>query len=466
MGGNATSTFDGSHFSANPLACDTQRNDTVVDSSEAVAVVASNLQADDPFQLDISTVEMHVVSDDLWKHAATTFGQVIVSAVRNYLPLQLVDQVSIGWSDFIHHEFMMHSSISETRSSDDEPNTTDNTDSHHNTSLWLRLDFGSTKRSTILKKLRLLPASTMISIQLETMVTVLDQQASHVTNRKKKKIVLLRVAPTIRNIIDILDITTAGHSNNSTPGTGMSVAGLLPIDALNKPVYARSSAGDHSEEEDSSMYDPKNRVSNLVNSFHMTVCLLCMEVIIDLAMLVMFCLTIISPVRFLRLLYTLLEPENKLPLRIMQHTMSSIKYMDGHLLKYRREVAVPCNVIAKSIKCKLLNPSSYDDYNDYHWFYFNFHTSHEQYFGQVLDSIDNKHYKPYVKLAKSSKKTLSLFPGCEAMEALLDERLHLHYLVVKLRYMRITADLSYRVASITSGTHVNTGECCVYAVDF
>ena len=77
----------------------------------------------------------------------------------------------------------------------------------------------------------------------------------------------------------------------------------------------------------------------------------------------------------------------------------------------------------------------------------------------MAGSIDKRHYRAYVKLAKSSKKTLSLFPGCESMEVLLDERLRLYQLVIKLRYMRITADLSFMTAATnTSPRNLNTGE--------
>ena len=527
IGDTATSTTDEAHHNnTNPLTGDardhptttaTTTTTTTVNTSEAVVVDGGT------FQLDTfsSSIEMYVSGDDLWKHAASTFGQVVVSAVRNYLPLKLVDQVSVGWSDFVHNEFMHYSSMDNHRSNrhrtphpipippppaatdatDDDDDVVvvrnlhasidrgavsilaDNHQTDANTSLWLRLDFGTTKRSTILKKLRLLPVATTIEVQLETMVTVLDPMASHVThrkqyqhhhNQKKKKVVLLRVAPTIRNIIDVLETSTI-------TGTSSVAAGLLPIDALNKPsvyrrdqaVAAAAAAAGVADDDDEDIYDPKNRVSNLVNSFHMTVCLICIEVLIDLAMLILLCVTMISPVRFARLLYTLLESENKLPLRIMQHTMSGIKYMDGHLLNYRREIAVPCNVMAKSIKCKLLKPSRYDvDNSSNSWYYneadnaryqlelydFRFSPEHE-YLQQVAGSIDKRHYRAYVKLAKSSKKTLSLFPGCESMEALLDERLRLYQLVIKLRYMRITADLSLMTAATnTSPRNVNTGE--------
>ena len=529
IGGTVTSTTDdANHNNINPLTGDardhtttaTTTTTTTVNTSEAVVVDGSTFQLD----TSSSSIEMYVSGDDLWKHAADTFGQVVVSAVRNYLPLKLVDQVSVGWSDFVHNEFMHYSSMDNHRSNrpshphpippmpppaaaaaaaaaaatdDDNDDVVRNlhasidrgavsilTDNHQtdaNTSLWLRLDFGTTKRSTILKKLRLLPATTTIQVQLETMVTVLDPMASHVTHRKqyehhhqmKKKVVLLRVAPTIRNIINVLETIT-------TTGTSSVAAGLLPIDALNKPpVYRRDQAvaaatAGKADVDDDDIYDPKNRVSNLVNSFHMTVCLICIEVLIDLAMLILLCMTMISPVRFARLMYTLLEPENKLPLRIMQHTMSGIKYLDGHLLSYRREIAVPCNVMAKSIKCKLLKPSRYDVDNSFNSWYYNeadnaryqlevsdFHSSPDhEYFQQVAGFIDKRHYRPYVKLAKSSKKTLSLFPGCESMEVLLDERLRLYHLVIKLRYMRITADLSYMtpVTTNTSSRNVNTGE--------
>ena len=143
----------------------------------------------------------------------------------------------------------------------------------------------------------------------------------------------------------------------------------------------------------------------------------------------------------------------------MQHTMSAIKYLDSHLLNYRREIAVPCNVMAKSIKCSLLMKST----NYHQWYYYggddgkyrlalqDFSISHADYLQHVSNTIDKKHLGAYTKLATNTQKTVSLFPssGCDAMQTLFDERLRLHYLIVLLRYMRITADLSYHTAILT-----------------
>lgn len=95
--------------------------------------------------IDKSTnASLHVISPSLWPAVAVTFGSVVASAARTMLPLKLKDKETIGITDF-------------EELSGVEPSQT----------LWVKIETGRLKKSTMLRKINRLPPETKLMVQLE-----------------------------------------------------------------------------------------------------------------------------------------------------------------------------------------------------------------------------------------------------------------------------------------------------------
>jgi hypothetical protein len=383
-----------------------------------------------------SRVELHVVSDTLWESAERILGKFLVSLVRSYLPLQLVDTQTIGWSDFLNDESLTTLTASTTVV------PTGNALSSPQLSLWMRLNLGTTKRTTILKKLRLLSPSAVIKLQLEAFAHCAVGQPGTPAGAEgptvRQKMVLLCVKPTVDDLVTVL--TNLGNE------TADLVSGALPVSALVNDTTATTAVP-------VDPLSPQARRSNFVNSFHSTVQQVWLEVLIDVAALGMFLLTILSPMRFVRLLVALLERPDALPGRICTNMLRSVRHLDNHLLEYRKQVAGPLNLFFKDKFAKVLAKlgpryeSSTAQDNARHR-YERVLSSLTQYLDNDMNAqikaIEKYHLSSYQTLCRSTLKSLSYFPGCEAAERLLKERLALHEEMVLLWNLRAAAGVQYR----------------------
>lgn len=127
-------------------------------------------------------VGLHVVSTRLWQSVESAFGSTLASAARAMLPLKLLDTKTIGLSE-LFNDFTIEKLTSEEGGSKD-------------LSLWMKIDTGNTKKSTLLKKLRLLRSSQSFTMQVECFIEVPDGTGK----KRTEKVVLLRIHPKIKDI--------------------------------------------------------------------------------------------------------------------------------------------------------------------------------------------------------------------------------------------------------------------------
>eukprot|EP01032_Pedospumella_encystans_P013220 gene13220-15233_t len=360
-----------------------------------------------------ATVELHVIADTVWEYAAQSLGKFLVSLIRSYLPLKLMDKQSIGWSEFVNN-----AAAADLTTSSPIPS---NAPAH---SLWLRLDFGTTKRTTIAKKLQLIPASAVLILQLEAYATVASTIPGEAPQRKK--VVLLRVSPTIEQLKIMLTGPTAASDPASTVTAALPMDALLPAANVLRPDWQPGNS----------------RKGNFVNSFNTIVSQSFLELCLDLLSLVMVLLTVLSPMRFVRLVVALLEPERNLPLRVCTNVFSAVGHLDTHLLEYRKQSAGPLN---KNLKAKIpgILVTAWRTFNSddlYHRILYM-----DIYFDDRLSldirKIEKYHMHAYRSLCKRTLKSLSYFAGCEGMEALLNERLKMQDKLLYLWFLRMAAEV-------------------------
>ena len=124
-------------------------------------------------------VDMHVVSDSFWSSVENAFGGVIASAARSSLPMKLVDTKTIGLTELVNTMALKRLNIE-----------------NQSLTLWMKIDTGNVKKSTMLKKLRLLPSSRKFTVQVECFVRVPNKDGK----MKEEKAVLFQIRPTIRDV--------------------------------------------------------------------------------------------------------------------------------------------------------------------------------------------------------------------------------------------------------------------------
>lgn len=227
------------------------------------------------FQILGSSYEHDESKSRLWAVATNCFGSLLVSVLRSFLPIILVDNKNAGISEFI-------SAIdSSTKLSE---GSTDDTD----LCLWIKLDTGTTKRSTFLKKARLLPPETLIGFQVQ-------YNSDFIVSR---------------SFIKVRDIVDAIISENG---------------AFRAPEFV-----------DSSLISRKEESEGLVNSFRGIVGGIFVQVILDLQSVFMVLFTLINPLRGFQLLMRLFEKSELLPYRVCSEIFyGNLLLLDDCLHKYK-----------------------------------------------------------------------------------------------------------------------------------
>jgi hypothetical protein len=316
-------------------------------------------------------VSFHVIGESLWKNAGITYGNGIIAIARSMLPLKLRDKDGIGLSDF----------LSSTNYESDELD------------LWLKLDFGIAKSTSLLWKLKRLPMDVRVTMQFEAI------------RSDGTKAVLCRISPSVLQILDMLKLGTA----------------TLPLEAMNIPFTL--TMDEISAEED-----------NLVNSFYLIIGKAFVEIILDLIFFFMAIVTIFSPYRFFSMLLTLFEHHLKITIRKVAYAKELLNHADDHLLAYRRISEPLTNNLVKS------NISSYLR-NAYQLDYL-----HE---GSTagLTSREKFHITGYRRLGKQIENLVAWIKGCEEYYRLIKERFELHSQLLLFWYL---ACASYMVLTSNS----------------
>lgn len=356
----------------------------------------------------------------LWDDAAQVFGSVLVSFVRGFLPLKLIDGTSVGWTEFVSeytenslHDQTVRETIQETQTAFVNASS----------SLWIRLDLGKVKRSTIYKKLKLLPSMTQVCLQIETV-------ASPIGGDEMSKCVLCRMCPTVGNLVSIIESDM--HS------------GLIPSSALNIPRFSSNT---------SPVENLAERKNNFVNSFYLITAKVFAEILIDLVCLLCFLGSVLSPMRFIQMVYVLIEPEHWFPVHLAEKCLRMVGHIDNHLLEYRKAISYPFNLFVKS---RLSNFASISN-----GFFPNEAPQRVQLVNaismsmrdtsdtlKIAKQIDSYHLKPYRSARKRLAKGLSKVSECSQLSTLFDERMRLHDELIVAWKNCTAADLLLRASYV------------------
>ena len=153
--------------------------------SAAAAAAAAEANAgeernDDEVIIDAARrVDMHVVGDSFWSSVETTFGGVLASAARSSLPMKLIDTKTIGLTELVNSVALKQLNVE-----------------NQNLTLWMKIDTGNVKKSTMLKKLRLLPSSKKFYLHVECFMKVPTKEGK----MKTEKAVLFKIHPSLKDV--------------------------------------------------------------------------------------------------------------------------------------------------------------------------------------------------------------------------------------------------------------------------
>jgi hypothetical protein len=151
-------------------------------SSETVSEANAGQENDEEDSIIIDAkrrVDMHVVSDSFWSAVEDAFGGVISSAARSSLPMKLTDTKTIGLTELVNTMALKRLNIE-----------------NQSLTLWMKIDTGNVKKSTMLKKLRLLPSSRKFTVQVECFVKVPGRDGK----MNEEKAVLFQIRPTVKDV--------------------------------------------------------------------------------------------------------------------------------------------------------------------------------------------------------------------------------------------------------------------------
>lgn len=333
-------------------------------------------------------VEMHVIGENFWADCSDVHGAGITSVIRSLLPLKFDDGKNINISELID-------AIDQKNM---EEKTTEIKLHQQPLDLMIRIDTGETKRKIIIRKLNKLPRGAKITIQCEAYAgtTELDN------TKRIKKIVLLRFSLTVQ---DILNLLIAG-------------GGSMPLSCCNVPI-------------DVSPHEFSSRSNNFVNSFYIVVGKVFFECILDILYFIQFVLVLVSPMRFLRLLYALFEHESYLAYRICESCHRSISHADYHILEYRNQIAPTLNLYSKQWVSTFLLAGYSDSISLSHM-----GSDPNSHFYQRVEKL---HIGNYRKLMTNSLKILQSVSGCENLTNLVRIRSDLHERIIKLWFVKTFA---------------------------
>lgn len=366
-----------------------------------------NKASEIPLTYDInvkSIVELHIIGESLWSDVTRVFGSTIASLGRSMLPLKLVDSKSVGLSDFKKSFEVVKQTV---MSAEGEAGLME---------LWVRIDMGKTKRTSILKNLKKLGGDSSFTMQFESKVFVPSANGNG-DKKLLEKMVLFRFTP---KLVDFFEIFEVG-------------SGSLPKDILNLPHEI--------------IHDPvAARKTNLVNSFYIIVTKTFVELVLDLFYLLMFIGTSISPYRFFKLIKCLLQHESYLPIEICGKTLDSLSHADFHVLEYRSALSPELNYFFKKyISQRLIYQETTYDQNICRILWNPFHYSYEHWNQDLISNfikIENYYIESYRKLMKSISSDLSKYDGCEAFRGLVESRTVLYDELMTFWILKFSATIS------------------------
>lgn len=344
--------------------------------------------------------KLYLQGPPLWAQVETIWGSTAVSLASSFLPLKLdSSQITVARLN----EALLT----------DEPSAP----------LEMRIDAGSVKKTTMLKNLRKLRGDTVFVIQVEA-----NTSTAPTPNATTAPIVLppiprplLRFCPTARELDECMVSGSGTLSNDALDRNGIRYATAMS--------QGQQGGGD----------DDKNGV---VNSFYIIVGMAFVQLLLDLAHIVLALITLCVPWRGIEMLVGLFEPASHGPWRIAEWAEGKTGDAEGMLLEYRAEVAPLFNSLAKEIlarnECKASKYSTYVPNIQYT-------TSRgttEAYF-KSFEKLDKLYLDPYRKISQRLITALETFGGCQRLVPLFIQRTRLHHALIHFWTLRFAANIRF-----------------------
>jgi hypothetical protein len=294
-------------------------------------------------------LELHVLGQQLWEETGRIFGGLLAGVAKSYLPLPLEISETIDWdiaavevveapmdpaestkpeidhkpldSDVeaqkVIFESMEEASPSMIPSAPPIP-----LQSTESASLWLKLPLKGVKKTTVIKKLNKFDSQTPMIWQLEGNI-------SNSESAVKMKKVMFRCVLPVQKIVEAL------QANQEIP---------MNIQQLPSP----------------SITSLMGESPSFVDEFHLLVLKVFVQVILDMIHGFLFFATMISPLRFKKLVRCMLEPKGKTDTRLIEKILFSLEQAEMHLRSYRASLVPTLNT-----KCKeeyVLHDHRYQSY--------------------------------------------------------------------------------------------------------
>eukprot|EP01041_Mallomonas_annulata_P005561 gene5561-11191_t len=404
-----------------------QRNITGRNSNNSTAA-ADGGDGDDqlspPLDFDVSApVEFHLSGEGLWQSAAKAFGSMVVTAAKTMLPLKLKDGVGVNISELIDQLWMIQADTGNDRQTDGE---------NVSQTLWIQLDLGHVKRSTIIKKLQKLNGNAVVVIQLETrQLTTNTATATAIpsstpsrnassSSSSSSKVVLVRIQPTVQQLITAMQRSLAE----------------LPVEALSATTTATTSAASSTLGVATPIEDIISTPGyGLVDSFYALAGMECMSLLYDILHLALFIIICMNPFRLIRLLVLMFERESYMPVRIAEHCIESITHADNHLLEYKKNIFPVLNSYIKNMNSKKERNRTLFTFMRSSYFFHDYHVIQE------CDEAEKIHLFAYQRLCTQTQCMIDSTAGCEKIAQLIRRRIELQNDLIRYWTLKCAASM-------------------------
>lgn len=411
--------------------------------------VKRNPRAPDVAGLDAAApVEMFVIGDRLFNAIENVMGSLVVNVVRALLPVKFKESTkTIGWDAFLEQ---LNGTIVEECNKEGV------------FLLWIRLDLSkTTKKTSIIKKLRQLGLTTTIDLQMECYANRPSGNGGVVRSKE----LFLRLSPSVLDMLNAIEDQESGQ---------------LPATCLNfspeRESFGRSSSDPSSD-----------RKGSFVNSFHLVVLMELKELSEDCYYCALFLGSLMSPYRFCRLVWMILEPESVLPVRVMEDALKVVNHLDRHVQEFKLAESPRLNALVKAQLeydmvrfYRVQNGNGRDDstvvpasnlhqrrYYGYYYSYFNYMYNFNDdvvYNRGIREDMESAHIKPYRTAIAALRKALNNVDRCELITALINARVDLHDRMMQLFFTRVACSAQLLGCYNTYSNDTNTQQANNYNV--
>lgn len=325
---------------------------------------------------------------DFWAEAASIFGATLVTVAKSMLPLELEGD-AIDISELLTPSL----DVAEVRQKSGVEKTT--------CKVAMKLDLGTTKRSTVVKKLLKLISScgnVRLFFQIDVNIDAVDDNGvRHIVRRP-----LLVFAPTTEELYTMIlcvhshaqrQIKNPAYSassanegivdpellyfplDNETIQLSSDCVGTMPVDELHIMHNKNISTSEINDTDNPCLFsngdvytmktllrrkvDKSIETDGLVNTFWIIVCKACLDLFIDMVHVAAVLVTLMTPWRFGAMVHCLLEPCNRWSWRVATKSSNMLRHTDSYMLRYRAGFNVMCNKFAKIITVQGSNYHTY-----------------------------------------------------------------------------------------------------------